>query len=105
MANIWNLEIKVVDAQDAEKMKDCVRELSKEYTLVPTSDNPDDGWYKAGLQYGDDFVCYTDGIVERLEQFNELAEKVAAQYPEMPLLFTQFNTDNQGLYRYESKDG
>ena len=105
MANIWNLEIKVVNAQDAEKMKDCVRELSKEYTLVPTSDNPDDGWYKAGLQYGDDFVCYTDGIVERLEQFNELAEKVAAQFPEMPLLFTQFNTDNQGLYRYESKDG
>ena len=105
MANIWNLEIKVVNAQDAEKMKDCVRELSKEYTLVPTSDNPDDGWYKAGLQYGDDFVCYTDSIVKRLEQFGELAEKVAAQYPEMPLLFTQFNTDNQGLYRYESKDG
>ena len=105
MANIWNLKIKVVDAQDAEKMKDCVRELSKEYTLVPMSDNPDDGWYQAGLEYGDDFVCYTDGIVERLEQFNELAEKVAAQFPEMPLLFTQFNTDNQGLYRYESKDG
>ena len=105
MANIWNLEIKVVDAQDAEKMKDCVRELSKEYTLVPTSDDPDDGWYQAGLEYGDDFVCYTDGIVERLEQFNELADKLAAQYPEMPLLFTHFNTDNQGLYRYESKDG
>ena len=105
MANIWNLEIKVVDAQDAEKMKDCVRELNKEYTLVLTSDNPDDGWYQAGLEYGDDFVCYTDGIVKRLEQFTELAEKVAAQYPEMPLLFTQFNTDNQGLYRYESKDG
>ena len=105
MANIWNLEIKVVDAQDAEKMKDCVRELNKEYTLVLTSDNPDDGWYKAGLEYGDDFVCYTDGIVKRLEQFTELAEKVVAQFPEMPLLFTQFNTDNQGLYRYESKDG
>ena len=105
MANIWSLKINVVNAQDAEKMKDCVRELSKEYTLVPTSDNPDDGWYHAGLEYGDDFVCYTDGIVERLEQFNELAEKVAAQFPEMPLLFTQFNTDNQGLYRYESKDG
>ncbi len=105
MANFWNLEIKVVDAQDAEKMKDYVRELSKEYTLVPTSDNPDDGWYHAGLEYGDDFVCYTDGIVERLEQFNELADKVAAQFPEMPLLFTEFNTDNQGLYRYESKDG
>jgi hypothetical protein len=105
MANIWSLTIKVVNAQDAEKMKDCVRELSKEYTLVPTSDNPDDGWYQAGLEYGNDFVCYTDGIVERLEQFNELAEKIAAQFPEMPLLFTQFNTDNQGLYRYESKDG
>ena len=105
MANFWNLKIKVVDAQDAEKMKNCVRELSKEYTLVPTSDNPDDGWYQAGLEYGDDFVCYTDGIVKRLKQFTELAEKVAAQYPEMPLLFTQFNTDNQGLYRYESKDG
>ena len=105
MANFWNLKIKVVDAQDAEKMKDYVRELSKEYTLVPTSDAPNDGWYQAGLEYGDDFVCYTDGIVERLEQFNELAEKVAAQFPEMPLLFTQFNTDNQGLYRYESKDG
>lgn len=105
MANIWSLKINVVNAQDAEKMKDCVRELSKEYTLVPTSDNPDDGWYQAGLEYGDDFVCYTDDIVERLEQFNELADKVAAQYPEMPLLFTQFNTDNQGLYRYESKDG
>ena len=105
MAAIWNFEIKVVNAQDAEKMKNCVRELSKEYTLVLTSDNPDDGWYQAGLEYGDDFVCYTDGIVERLEQFNELAEKVAAQFPEVPLLFTQFNIDNQGLYRYESKDG
>ena len=105
MANIWNLEIKVVDAQDAEKMKDCVRELSKEYTLVPTSDDPDDGWYQAGLEYGDDFVHYTDGIVERLDQFTELADKVVAHFPEMPLLFTQFNTDNQGLYRYESKDG
>ena len=105
MATIWRFIINVVDAQDAEKMKDCVRELSKEYILVPTSDNPDDGWYQAGLEYDDDFVCYTDGIVERLEQFTELAEKVAAQFPEMPLLFTQFNTDNQGLYRYESKDG
>jgi hypothetical protein len=101
MANIWNLELKVVDAQDAEKMKDCVRELNKEYTLVLTSDNPDDGWYQAGLEYGDDFVCYTDGIVEHLEQFNELADKVAAHFPEMKLIFTQFNTDNQGLYRYE----
>ena len=105
MANIWYLKINVVDAQDAEKMKSYVRELSKEYTLMPTSDNPDDGWYQAGLEYGDDFVHYTDGIVERLEQFTELAYKVAAQYPEMPLLFTQFNTDNQGIYRYESKDG
>lgn len=105
MANIWNLKIKVVDAQDAEKMKEYVRELSKEYTIVPTSDNPDDVWYHAGLEYGDDFVCYTDGIVERLDQFTELADKLAAQYPEMPLLFTSFNTDNQGLYRYESKDG
>lgn len=105
MANIWNLKINVVDPQDAEKMKDYVRELSKEYTLVPTSDDPNDGWYQAGLEYGDDFVCYTDGIVERLDQFTELADKVAAQFPEMPLLFTQFNTDNQGLYRYESKDG
>ena len=42
MANIWYLKINVVDAQDAEKMKDYVRELSKEYTLVPTSDNPND---------------------------------------------------------------
>lgn len=105
MASIWNLKINVVDPQDAEKMKDYVRELSKEYTLVPTSDDPNDGWYQAGLEYGDDFVCYTDGIVERLDQFTELADKVAAQFPEMPLLFTQFNTDNQGLYRYESKDG
>lgn len=105
MATIWRFRINVVDPQDAEKMKNHVRELSKEYTLVPTSDDPDDGWYQAGLEYGDDFVCYTDGIVERLEQFTELADKVAAQYPEMPLLFTQFNTDNQGLYRYESKDG
>ena len=105
MANIWYLKIKVVNAQDAEKMKDCVRELSKEYTLMPTSDNPDDGWYHAGLEYGDDFVHYTDCIVECLDQFTELAGKVAAQFPEIPLLFTQFNTDNQGLYRYESKDG
>ena len=105
MASIWNLKINVVDPQDAEKMNDYVRELSKEYTLVPTSDDPNDGWYQAGLEFGDDFVCYTDGIVERLDQFTELADKVAAQFPEMPLLFTQFNTDNQGLYRYESKDG
>lgn len=105
MANIWNFEIKVVNAQDAEKMKDYVRELSKEYTLVSTSTDPNDGWYQVGLEYGDDYVCYTDGIVERLEQFNEIGDKVAAQFPEMPLLFTQFNIDNQGLYRYESKDG
>ena len=105
MASIWNLKINVVDPQDAEKMNDYVRELSKEYTLVPTSDDPNDGWYQAGLEYGDDFVHYTDGIVERLDQFTELADKVAVQFPEMKLLFTQFNTDNQGLYRYESKDG
>ena len=48
MANIWYLKIKVVDAQDAEKMKNYVRELNKEYTLMPTSDNPDDGWYHTG---------------------------------------------------------
>lgn len=54
-------------------MKDYVRELSKEYTLVPTSDNPNDGWYQADLEYGDDNVCYTDGIVERLDQFNEMS--------------------------------
>ena len=58
MATIWRFRINVVDPQDAEKMKNHVRELSKEYTLVPTSDNPDDGWYHAGLEYGDDFVWY-----------------------------------------------
>lgn len=105
MAAIWIFRINVVDPQDAEKMKNHVRELSKEYTLVPTSDDPNDGWYQAGLEYGDDKVCYTDGIVERLDQFTELAFKVAAHFPEMKLLFTQFNTDNQGLYRFESKDG
>lgn len=105
MATIWYLKINVVNEQDAEKMKDYVRELSKEYTLVPTSDDPDDGWYQAGLEYGDDYVYYTDGIVERLEQFNELADKVAAHFPEMKLQFTQFNTDNQSIYRFESKDG
>ena len=105
MATIWIYRINVVDPQDAEKMKDYVRELSKEYTLVPTSDDPNDGWYQAGLEYGDDKVCYTDGIVERLDQFIELADRVAAHFPEMKLLFTQFNTDNQGLYRFESKDG
>lgn len=105
MATIWRFRINVVNPQDAEKMKEYVRELSKEYSLVPTSDDPDDGWYQAGLEYGDDYVCYTDGIVERLEQFNEISDKVAAHFPEMKLLFTQFNTDNQGIYRYESKDG
>ena len=34
MANIWNLKIKVVDAQDAEKMKDCVRELKKNISKI-----------------------------------------------------------------------
>lgn len=105
MAAIWRFRINVVNPQDAEKMKEYVRELSKEYSLVPTSDDPDDGWYQAGLEYGDDYVRYTDGIVERLEQFNEISDKVAAHFPEMKLLFTQFNTDNQGIYRYESKDG
>lgn len=69
MATIWRFSINVVNPQDAEKMKDYVRELSKEYTLVPTSDAPNDG----GLEYGDDNVCYTDGIVERLDQFNEMS--------------------------------
>ena len=105
MATIWIYSINVVNPQDAEKMRDYVRELSKEYTLVPTSDDPNDGWYQAGLEYGDDKVCYTDGIVERLDQFNEICDKVAAHFPEMKLQFTQFNTDNQCIYRYESKDG
>ena len=105
MAAIWRFRINVVNLQDAEKMKEYVRELSKEYSLVPTSDDPDDGWYQVGLEYGDDYVCYTDGIGERLEQFNEIGDKVAAHFPEMKLQFTQFNTDNQGIYRYESKDG
>lgn len=105
MANIWRFRINVVNPQDAEKMKDYVRELSKEYTLVPTSSNPDDGWYQVGLEFGDDYVSYTDGIVERLEQFNEIGDKVAARFPEMELQFTHFNIDNQGLYRYVSKDG
>ena len=48
MATIWRYRINVVNPQDAEKMKDYVRELSKEYTLVPTSDDPNDGWYQAG---------------------------------------------------------
>ena len=69
MATIWRYRINVVNPQDAEKMKDYVRELSKEYTLVPTSDNPNDG----GLEYGDDKVWYTDVIVEHLDQFNEMS--------------------------------
>ncbi len=105
MAAIWRFRINVVNPQDAEKMKEYVRELSKEYSLVPTSDDPDDGWYQAGLEYGNDYVCYTDGIVERLEQFNEIGDKVAAHFPEMKLQFIQFNTDNQGIHRFESKDG
>ncbi|MBQ2289239.1 MAG: hypothetical protein II249_01050, partial [Bacteroidaceae bacterium] len=101
MATIWRYRINVVNPQDAEKMKDYVRELSKEYTLVPASDDPNDG----GLEYGDDKVWYTDVFVERLDQFNEICDKVAAHFPEMKLQFTQFNTDNQCIYRYESKDG
>ena len=73
MATIWRYRINVVNPQDAEKMKDYVRELSKEYTLVPTSDDPNDGWYQAGLEYGDDKVWYTDVIVEHLDQFNEMS--------------------------------
>ena len=92
MAAIRIYRINVVNPQDAEKMKDYVRELSKEYTLVPASDNPNDG----GLEYDDDKVWYTDVIVEHLDQFNEICDKVAAHFPEMKLQFTQFNTDNQG---------
>lgn len=69
MPAIWRYRINVVNPQDAEKMKDYVRELSKEYTLVPASDNPNDG----GLEYGDEKVWYTDVIVEHLEQFNEMS--------------------------------
>ena len=105
MPNRWIYRINVVNPQDAKKMKDYVRELGKEYTLVPTSDDPNDGWYQAGLEYGDDRVWYTDVFDELLDQFTELAKKVAAHFPEMKLQFTQFNTDNQCIYRYESKDG
>ena len=45
MAAIWRFRINVVNPQDAEKMKEYVRELSKEYSLVPTL-FPDDGWYR-----------------------------------------------------------
>lgn len=97
---IWHLSLLVSDQKCATTVKSYIRERNEEYGFCPYDEST-----LIGLEYTDDGVVYRDGTPAELVRFFEFSEEVAAHFPQMNLLFCEFNCDTQRNNKYRSKYG
>ena len=88
MATIWRNTLKALNQHDAEKVLAYAKEHYKERGLEDYDEQTMDG-----LEFTEDGLVYTDGLIDRLDVFYKFADEIGAAFPEMELRFWQVRDD------------
>ena len=85
---IWRNTLKALNQHDAEKVLAYAKEHYKERGLEDYDEQTMDG-----LEFTEDGLVYTDGLIDRLDVFYKFADEIGAAFPEMELRFWQVRDD------------
>jgi hypothetical protein len=85
---IWRNTLKALNQHDAEKVLAYAKEHYKERGLEDYDEQTMDG-----LEFTEDSLVYTDGLIDRLDVFYKFADEIGAAFPEMELRFWQVRDD------------
>ena len=85
---IWRNTLKALNQHDAEKVLAYAKEHYKERGLEDYDEQT-----MAGLEFTEDSLVYTDGLIDRLDVFYKFADEIGAAFPEMELRFWQVRDD------------
>ena len=88
MATIWRNTLKALNQHDAEKVLAYAKEHYKERGFEDYDERTMDG-----LEFTEDGLVYTDGLIDRLDVFYKFADEIGAAFPEMELRFWQVRDD------------
>ena len=96
---IWRNTLKALNQHDAEKVLAYAKEHYKERGLEDYDEQT-----MGGLEFTEDSLVYTDGLIDRLDVFYKFADEIGAAFPEMELRFWQVNDDCMS-WEYIYKNG
>ena len=85
---IWRNTLKALNQHDAEKVLAYAKEHYKERGLEDYDEQT-----MGGLEFTEDSLVYTDGLIDRLDVFYKFADEIGAAFPEMELRFWQVSDD------------
>ena len=85
---IWTNKLKALNQHDAEKVLAYAKEHYKERGLEDYDEQT-----MGGLEFTEDSLVYTDGLIDRLDVFYKFADEIGAAFPEMELRFWQVRDD------------
>ena len=85
---IWRNTLKALNQHDAEKVLAYAKEHYKERGLEDYDEQT-----MGGLEFTEDSLVYTDGLIDRLDVFYKFADEIGAAFPEMELRFWQVRDD------------
>ena len=85
---IWRNTLKALNQHDAEKVLAYAKEHYKERGLEDYDEQT-----LGGLEFTEDSLVYTDGLIDRLDVFYKFADEIGAAFPEMELRFWQVSDD------------
>ena len=85
---IWRNTLKALNQHDAEKVLAYAKEHYKERGLEDYDEQT-----MGGLEFTEDGLVYTDGLIDRLDVFYKFADEIGAAFPEMELRFWQVRDD------------
>ena len=85
---IWRNTLKALNQHDAEKVLAYAKEHYKERGFEDYDEQT-----MGGLEFTEDSLVYTDGLIDRLDVFYKFADEIGAAFPEMELRFWQVNDD------------
>lgn len=85
---IWRNTLKALNQHDAEKVLAYAKEHYKERGLEDYDEQT-----MGGLEFTEDSLVYTDGLIDTLDVFYKFADEIGAAFPEMELRFWQVRDD------------
>ena len=85
---IWRNTLKALNQHDAEKVLAYAKEHYKERGFEDYDEQT-----MEGLEFTEDGLVYTDGLIDRLDVFYKFADEIGAAFPEMELRFWQVSDD------------
>ena len=94
---IWRNTLKALNQHDAEKVLAYAKEHYKERGFEDYDEQTMDG-----LEFTEDGLVYTDGLIDRLDVFYKFADEIGAAFPEMELRFWQvrdYNISAEYIYK------